>query len=623
MATISLCISTNGPADRIYGLLSAVRPAVDEVVLAVDRGGDQRTLEVCAPLVDRLISIEFEPPPCRTIGWLLRQCRCDWILRLDGDELPAPALLDDLPALVARRDLTGYAISRRWLWPDRGQYITSAPWLGDFQLRLARNVPGLWVTRGDIHDPLEIAGEHRYLLSPIYHADLLLAPPDERRKKAERYETLSEGRLAEGIPINAVYIPEDWEDVELADVPVGDRVLIDAVLDARAPQPAVGVRGLQLEHATVPDINRFNANRAVADTALASRLEFTQPVTRVLAGARRSQAVTVENLGEERWPSALQPAPPIRLGFRWIHRTSGEAAGEHRTPFPSVVEPGERIVVLLDAESPARPGEYTLEVGVVHEDVAWAPDRARLDVTVEPPPQPRPAAPRTMLGFRRRARMAGVPVLAALRDYRRWRAALRDGANPLDERRAWLTFAAERALDAAVGKGTRAFEWGTGGSTPALVDRGASLVSVDSDEAWGTIVGDRLPDGADWTLHAIAPEVDPSALNRSAADPAAYTSASPGYASMTFRAYASAIDRYPDGHFDVVLIGGRSRPSCLVHALPKLAPGGLLVLDHAERPWYSRALQAATAEGLERIDHTGPGPYRDTFWVTSMLRRPA
>ena len=61
-----------------------------------------------------------------------------------------------------------------------------------------------------------------------------------------------------------------------------------------------------------------------------------------------------------------------------------------------------------------------------------------------------------------------------------------------------------------------------------------------------------------------------------------------------FRDYIAAIDEFEDEYFDIIAIDGRERVACLVHAIPKLRPGGVLVLDDSNRPKYgefSRLLQ--------------------------------
>ena len=150
-------------------------------------------------------------------------------------------------------------------------------------------------------------------------------------------------------------------------------------------------------------------------------------------------------------------------------------------------------------------------------------------------------------------------------------------------------------------------------------------MTIECDAEWAARVGDAVaPAGRGaWTLDVTAPELDPNPRNRELdpADPGAYVSASPAFAGLSFRAYAQAIDRFDDDAFDVVLVAGRARPSCLRHALPKVRPGGLLVLDHAERPWYQPALALADDGHWQREEHAGPGPYAERFWRTAILRR--
>ncbi|TXI79590.1 MAG: hypothetical protein E6Q44_09055 [Flavobacteriales bacterium] len=176
-----------------------------------------------------------------------------------------------------------------------------------------------------------------------------------------------------------------------------------------------------------------------------------------------------------------------------------------------------------------------------------------------------------------------------LRYYRRWARALRDGANSMDERTAWITFPAIDRLDRILKRTDRVFEYGGGGSTLFWLDRVAQVVTVEHDPQWYAILEQRLrKEGADrWTgIHVpatpgtLVPVPDP-------AEPAHYASADAASQGCNYQAYVHAIDRYPDGHFDVLMIDGRARTSCLAHATAKLKRGGLLVLDNAERARYT------------------------------------
>jgi hypothetical protein len=400
MTSISFCMTTRGELPRIRALLELVRPHVDEIVLALDAGGNRDALEACADLADRRLTFDYAAPPCRNIGWLQHQCSGDWLLRFDDDEIPSTALLDALPELVADRRPTHYGLTRRWLHGDAATYIQSPPWLPDYQLRLVRNVPGLWRFTGEMHDGAIVLGERRLVDLPIYHADLLLLPVADRRRKAERYERLRPDHVAEGVPVNAIYVPEDRDDLTTAPVPEADRAAIAAVLDAppvaASAEAAAGAPrgGGAVEHATLAEINRFNTNRDVGANAYRARVEFVRPAARVPARVVREQEVLVENLGDERWPWGADAEPPIRLAYRWLGADTGEVLAEGpRTPFTETVVPGQRSLVKLLVQAPAEPGRYVLEADVVHEHVRWFGGAARLEVEVGAAVAPPPAGP--------------------------------------------------------------------------------------------------------------------------------------------------------------------------------------------------------------------------------------
>jgi hypothetical protein len=389
-------MTTRGELPRVRGLLELVRPHVDEIVLAVDRTGNLDVLDACADLADQRLTFEYAAPPCRNIGWLQHQCRGDWLLRFDDDEIPSRALLEALPDLVGDRRPTHYGLTRRWLYGDEATYVLSPPWHPDYQLRLVRNLPGIWRFTGEMHDGAIVLGERRLVDLPIYHADLLLLDVEARRRKAALYEGLRPDHVTEGAPVNAIYVPEDWPALETAPVPEDDRAAIARVLH-RPAVPSAPSAGAPVRSFTVAEINRFNTNRTVADSAYGARIEFVRPVTRVPAGIVREQEVLVENLGDDHWPWGADAEPPIRLAYRWRSAATDEVLGEGpRTPFTETVLPGARSLVKLVVVAPAEPGRYVLEADVVHEHVRWFGADARLEVEVEQP-----------------AALPGVPAAAA------------------------------------------------------------------------------------------------------------------------------------------------------------------------------------------------------------------
>ena len=382
--TISLCVTAAGPAGRVQALLEMVRPHVDELVLAADRTGDPDTLDACAHLADRRLRFELRESPTRAIGWAMHQCRGDWILRIDDDEVPSADLLDSLPEMTAERRLTQIAFRRKWVYPDAGQYITSTPWGHEFLPRLVRNLPGLWAFDGLPHSAGEIAGERRLADPPLYHLVLVLASLEERRRKALGYESHRPGLMWDGAAVNGYYVPEAAAEIATEPVPERDRLLVRAMIDGEPPPaPTPAAAGPPIEDVDFRDVDRYNASRTVGKGAYRAAIEFVRRPATLPAGTVRHVELRVRNEGDERWPPGDAVEPLIRLGFRWRRAADARVVSDGRAVFTETVEPGQTTRVLLPAPTPSDPGDHVLEVDVVHEHVRWFRCAIALPVRIE------------------------------------------------------------------------------------------------------------------------------------------------------------------------------------------------------------------------------------------------
>ena len=106
-------------------------------------------------------------------------------MRADDDELPSEALRDVLPSLLDEREPTHYWLPRRWMHPTPETYLAERVWLRDIQVRLVRNLPGLWRFSGRVHSNIEVAGAGRIVDAPLLHLALLVADLEQRRAKVE------------------------------------------------------------------------------------------------------------------------------------------------------------------------------------------------------------------------------------------------------------------------------------------------------------------------------------------------------------------------------------------------------------------------------------------------------
>ena len=164
----------------------------------------------------------------------------------------------------------------------------------------------------------------------------------------------------------------------------------------------------------------------------------------------------------------------------------------------------------------------------------------------------------------------------------------------------WFVPESLAAIEALLEADFVAFEWGAGRSTAWLAARIAHLTSVESDPEWAAqvarlITQKGLEAKVDLRLAPVASRHDFSAEERAR--------------------YLAAIAGFPDHHLDLVVVDGLFRRACLLAAAAKLRPGGILVLDNADRPDLADLVAAL---GPYRV-----GLYSNGIWETAIFRAPA
>jgi hypothetical protein len=169
------------------------------------------------------------------------------------------------------------------------------------------------------------------------------------------------------------------------------------------------------------------------------------------------------------------------------------------------------------------------------------------------------------------------------------------------------------------------FEWGSGLSTLFFFDLLSTreLISIEHSPEWynkvAGKVGEMKGHGIDLERRLILP--DDGEIGPNPADPLHYKSGSTELGAVNFKSYATAIDAY--GLFDLILIDGMARASCLYHAFNHVKPGGCIVIDNTgDRPYYleqTAQLFGNYEAGWERIDFMGYGPILDYKWQTTIF----
>jgi hypothetical protein len=168
-------------------------------------------------------------------------------------------------------------------------------------------------------------------------------------------------------------------------------------------------------------------------------------------------------------------------------------------------------------------------------------------------------------------------------------------------------------------KPKRVFEWGSGASTLffSSLPSVEKLVSIEHNQEWYDKTKDKLPS---WVEYKLIP-YENGEIGPDKSEPSHYKSGSTELGKVNFKNYASVIDQY--ALFDLILIDGVARPSCIVHAFPHAYFGGCIVIDNTnDRPYYlekTANLFGNWEDGWERLTYLGNGPILDYKWETTIF----
>ena len=161
--------------------------------------------------------------------------------------------------------------------------------------------------------------------------------------------------------------------------------------------------------------------------------------------------------------------------------------------------------------------------------------------------------------------------------YHRTRQLLYERAHPGDP---WLTPAAIRLLPRLLRPVDRGAEFGSGRSTVWFAARVAALTSVEHDRGWHEAVSARLAERGLGNVSCILAQED-QPVERGGDS-----------------AYARTAFAFPDASLDFALIDGHYRDYSAKFIMPKIKPGGMLILDNVN--WYlpcrSKSPNSRTAE---------------------------
>jgi hypothetical protein len=287
-----------------------------------------------------------------------------------------------MSGLLDDRHLDLVLLPRRWLFPNARQYIDTSPWVPDLQPQLLRNLPGSWRFPGRAHESFSMAGPSTIATYGLYHAALLDLPVAVREAKYAAYEQQNPGRVADGVPVNLMGLPEHCPGLRLAQVP--DRHM-GAIERFEQGAKRTGPPRSQIEVTTLVSRDKFSATRDLDPAIdLSARLEVWRPLIRTRVGSLRSVGVAVTHEAED----VLETNDPpglVGVSYHWHDADGAEVVHDGvRTPLSARVPRGRVHRQLVQVVAPDRPGQFLLTISLVHEGVRWFAESASMSVIVDP-----------------------------------------------------------------------------------------------------------------------------------------------------------------------------------------------------------------------------------------------
>lgn len=157
--------------------------------------------------------------------------------------------------------------------------------------------------------------------------------------------------------------------------------------------------GMMLVEATLPEgeegratLERFWRSVAFRDQDYRAEIEAPGAPTHLRAGARTELRLRVHNRGPVTWPARgdTHGMYQVNVGDRWLDAAGARVVNDldGRTALTADLPPDGEMELTLPVNAPKEPGDYVLEIDMIHEGVTFFFEKGsktlRLNVRVEP-----------------------------------------------------------------------------------------------------------------------------------------------------------------------------------------------------------------------------------------------
>lgn len=146
----------------------------------------------------------------------------------------------------------------------------------------------------------------------------------------------------------------------------------------------------------------------------------------------------------------------------------------------------------------------------------------------------------------------------------------------------WMNYKVIQYLENQIRDPAHVFEYGSGSSTEYWLNNGCIVTSIEHNRDFYLEMIKKLGNRCQYLL--IEPQPMQRSDDESVDSPDSFKSSD--FHGFSFEEYVKSIDEFENETFDMVIVDGRARPSCIKRALPKIKRQGILVLDNSDRGHY-------------------------------------
>lgn len=215
-------------------------------------------------------------------------------------------------------------------------------------------------------------------------------------------------------------------------------------------------------------------------------------------------------------------------------------------------------------------------------------------------------------------------TLSHIKQFRRWYADKHSGESTLSLQVPWMTYDAIDFLSKICTPEMVVFEWGSGGSTLFFARHCQHVTSVEHNQQWMSFLREKLQELSvnNVDYREIPGEKVADWQERKYQNATDFISTDAQSVGLSYEKYVKAIDTFPDNHFDMVIVDGRTRNCCIKRAIPHIKKGGYLIVDNSDRKYYLAGFpELNDASRWQKTEFEGPVFFQHAFSKTSFFKK--